>query len=77
MWSESAFFVNWLHQHRDASILPSQVETTEFILDRLEVGDLVSVLFNSERLAPRALTVLKARYEDERHALEEMNRGER
>ena len=75
-WSaESAYFATWLHRQKPASILPSQVCATVNIVDRLDNGDLICILYNGKGdLALKALDILKRRYEDELQALNEMNR---
>lgn len=76
LWtSDSAFFAHWLGRQPEASILPNQVGVTTHILERLDNGDLISVLYHAKGdLAVRALDELKKRYEGERYALDEMNR---
>ena len=75
--SESAFFATWLHRQKPADILPTQVGSTVNILDLLDNGDLIAVMFNaSGNLAHRALDILKHRYKDEQYWLNEMNRDQ-
>jgi hypothetical protein len=72
--SESDFFAQWLAKQKQASILPNQVNSTINILDRLDNGDLISVMFNATGdLSLKALNLLKHRYEDELYWLNEMN----
>jgi hypothetical protein len=73
--TESETFAHWLGMQASPTILPNQVGVVGDILDRLGNGDLICVMFNcSGEPAMKALNMLKHRYEEERYALDEMNR---
>ena len=71
---ESSFFAHWIGSQPDANISSKQVKVTTHILERLDNGDLISVMFYADgNLSLRALDELKRRYKYDRFALEEMN----
>ena len=66
-------FANWVKNGTRPSILPSQVNGAKKIMDRLSNGDLICVMYHgSDELSLKALKMLKSRFEDELHALEEL-----
>lgn len=74
MTQDSAYFAYWLRQQPSPDILPTQVKSVINIMDRLSNSDLISVLYLGEdEQALQALKILKARFEDEMNALDQMN----
>lgn len=74
MTQDSAYFAYWLRQQPSPNILPAQVKAVTNIMDRLPNCDLISVLYlGDDEQALQALKILKARFEDEMNALEQMN----
>lgn len=72
--SESSFFAHWLGRQGDATILPNQVNVVGNIFDRMDNGDLISVLFQgNDDCALKALKVLRHRFEDEMYWLDQMS----
>lgn len=72
--TESAYFAHWLGKQKEASILPNQVNAAAGMLDRLDTGDIISVMFNAKGdVAMKALDLLKHRYEEEQYWLSESN----
>jgi hypothetical protein len=74
MSHDSAYFAYWLRQQPSPDILPNQIKAVVNIMDRLSNSDLISVLYlGDDEQALHALKLLKARFEDEMNALNEMN----
>jgi hypothetical protein len=75
MMQDSAHFAYWLRQQPSPGILPNQIKAVINIMDRLPTCDLISVLYlGDDEQALHALKLLKARFEDEMNALDEMNK---
>ena len=72
---ESDNFAHWLSVHGKPSIMPSEVKTLKEIMYRTTDADLISILYHGrDDLALKALKVLKMRFQDEMHSLEQANR---
>ena len=72
---DDKFFCDWLSRQPEATILSNQVDVVVNILDRLDSGDLIRVMFYGKGLlALEALEILKKRYEEELYWLNESNR---
>lgn len=70
---DSKFFVEWLSRQKPAGILPTQTATVVNIMDRLDTGDLISVMyFGSDSEALRALNLLKDKFEEEQYWMAQM-----
>lgn len=77
MNADSEHFSHWIGKQPNSTILPSQVDSTTHVLEYLGNGDLISVMLHAEgELSLRALDELKKRWEDEKLALDEMNRAQ-
>lgn len=70
--SESYFFVSWLNKQPESGLLPSQIKSVSYVLDRLIPADLILVLYwGNEKMASTALALLKKMFLDEMHFLNE------
>ena len=72
----SYHFAFWLAKQPPPGILPNQSRGLTHIMDRATSADLISVLYNDEFLAVKALRELKVRFLEEMNALEEKVRQE-
>lgn len=74
---ESSYFVSWLSAQLEPSIIATQVECVINVLDRLDTGDLVSVLYHGKpETSSKALEILKKRFDDEVQASEWRQHGD-
>ena len=72
---ESDNFTYWLSVHTKPGILPAEVKELKEIMYRTTDADLISILYHGrDDLALKALKVLKMRFQDEMHSLEQANR---
>jgi hypothetical protein len=72
---ESDNFTYWLSVHTKPGILPSEVKALDKIMFRTTDADLISIMYHGhDELALKALKLLKIRFQDEMHSLEQANR---
>lgn len=75
--TESVTFAHWLGRQGEPAILPNQVNVVVNIVDRMDNGDLISVLYQgNDASALAALKVLRHRFEDEMYWLDQMNQSQ-
>ena len=71
---EADMFSFWLSKQR-AHILSNQTTAAAAHMDRLDSGDLLSVMYHGDDIqAVTALRLLRVRFEDEMNAHEELSR---
>ena len=77
MIDESKHFASWLGRQAPAMILPNQFKAAMTIADRMNNGDLISVMFHGDQPSClTALSKLKLRFEEEQYWINESNRTE-